>query len=311
MWSGNLFDPAGADYNSAVTSTRLNASAPSPPRWRVGALPFLNAVPLIHGLDADPGIKLHRLPPAQLADALDAGRLDAALVPSIDYQRSGRDWLILPAPVIASAGPILTVRVFSRLPFDQLTALACDPDSHTSVVLAQVLWRLVYRRGLSVAPLVRDPAGPRRASAILLIGDKVIPQLGRWPYELDLGQAWTHCTRLPFVYAFWGVCADPAGDWDPLVARLRRARASAAAQLDRLADGHGPRHGFTPPLARRYLRENLLYDPDPRLWQGLERFFDLADQLHLMPRRRPLRFHSYSPADVPRPRRAACPSVDA
>ena len=54
---------------------------------RVGSVSFLNAKPLIHGLEGTPGIDLHLEVPSKLLAGLQEGRLDAALLPVIDYQR--------------------------------------------------------------------------------------------------------------------------------------------------------------------------------------------------------------------------------
>ena len=49
-----------------------------------------------------------------------------ALLPIIDYQRMS-NLILVPAGGIASDGPTLTVRIFSRVPIPQIRSLACDP----------------------------------------------------------------------------------------------------------------------------------------------------------------------------------------
>ena len=96
----------------------------------------------------------------------------------------------------------LTVRVYSRRPPQQMTTLQVDGDSHTSVVLAQVLWNELYGTGIQVEPL--SPGAPSDAEAILLIGDKVVTQRPPgFDFEIDLGGAWRSLTDLPFVFAVW------------------------------------------------------------------------------------------------------------
>ncbi|MDB5289614.1 MAG: hypothetical protein JWL69_855, partial [Phycisphaerales bacterium] len=56
-------------------------------RVRVGSVSFLNAKPLIYGLDSLDGLDLALDVPSRLLDGMQAGRFDVALLPVIDYQR--------------------------------------------------------------------------------------------------------------------------------------------------------------------------------------------------------------------------------
>jgi len=238
--------------------------------------------------------------PAALAAALRDKSIDVGLIPSIDYQQAGAQWQILPIAAIVSEGPVLTVRIFSRRPIDQIDELACDTDSHTSVVLARIIWRLQFNKSLQIHPLRNLDKEP----AVLLIGDKVLPQLGRWSYELDLGEAWTCQTALPFVYAFWTIGAR--GDWDRLADILHSAYRDGLAHLDQINSQYAARHGFTEEQAKRYFVENIHFQFGPRQRQGLERFYRLAYKFGFLPRLLPLRFYS-SPVCREQPQDLSCP----
>jgi chorismate dehydratase len=256
--------------------------------FRVGAVSFFNARPLIYSLERNPAVQLTRVVPAQLPEALNAGALHTGMVPSIDYQHNGNDWLILPVAAIASDGPVLTVQIFSRQPLEKIHTLACDPDSHTSVVLAQILWQLKFRRSLEITPL---PSQLDAAEAVLLIGDKVIPQLNRWPYQLDLGQAWTDLTQLPFVYAFWAVPAELNNACEPLVQILRQAYQQGVENLDTIIESCAAEHGFDKKLAREYFTRNINFDFGPLQHQGLKKFYELAHQFGFTNQNQPLRVY--------------------
>ena len=53
---------------------------------------------------------------------------------------------------IGCDGETMTVRVFSQVPPDRIRALSVDPDSHTSVALARILWRDLYNREFELTP---------------------------------------------------------------------------------------------------------------------------------------------------------------
>ena len=272
-----------------MNNTPQNYQEEADGRYRVGAVSFFNARPLIYGLDGHSRVLLQPKVPAQLGRDLNSGAIDVGLVPSIDYQTSRSDWLILPIAGIGSQGEVLTVRVFSQQPLDEIDCLACDTDSHTSVVLARIIWHLRYGRSLAVKPLRDIESEP----AILLIGDKVLGQLGRWPHELDLGAAWTQLTSLPFVYAFWVVPTETETETNTgvLTEILQRTCREGMAHIDEIIERYAGQHGFDDEIARRYFADNLVFDFGVRQQQGLTRFYELAYQLQLVPHQRPLRFY--------------------
>jgi predicted solute-binding protein len=57
------------------------------PSLRIGAVPYLNARPLVEGLAADPRVAYREDVPSALAAELAAGRLDCALASSIEAVR--------------------------------------------------------------------------------------------------------------------------------------------------------------------------------------------------------------------------------
>ena len=271
-----------------MTENRLEQSdaAGSETVFRVGALSFFNSRALVFGADDDERVALEFAPPAMLTDRLENGLLDAALAPSIDYQKTNQDWLALPMAAIGSAGSVLTVRVFARQRPEQIEHLVCDGDSHTSVVLAQIVWYLRYGKRLRVTPLQGDISS---ASAVLLIGDKVLGQLGRWPEELDLGAAWTDLTMLPFVYAFWMVPATLNAE--VLAAILEKSYRAGRGHIDDVVDRYAQQHGFASEQGRRYLTENIRYEFGASERAGLQRFYDLARELGLIQHDRALKFY--------------------
>ena len=129
----------------------------SQPKWRLGVVSYLNAKPLIAGLDRDPDVQLVYEVPARLALLLDEGAVDAALVPVIDLVQEERAWRIVSDACIGCDGETLTVRVFSRVAAESITRLHVDGDSHTSVALATIIWRELYgTRHRPVEQAVRD-----------------------------------------------------------------------------------------------------------------------------------------------------------
>jgi chorismate dehydratase len=241
-------------------------------RLRVGAVSFLNSKPLLFGLESDAGVELTLDVPARLLDGLSGGRLDVALLPVIDYQRQSA-LCIIPSGGIGCDGPTLTVRIFSPVPIERIDSLGCDPDSHTSVALAQVI--LAERYG--IRPRI-DPLGTAR----LLIGDKVVTnEPAGMPHQLDLGAAWKELTGLPFVFAVW--TAREGVELGDLPLRLDSARRAGMEHLDEIVREHAVPRGWPAGLARKYLSDYLRFEIGPRQLTAIQRFYDLAAAHGIIP----------------------------
>lgn len=253
---------------------------------RLGSVSYLNAKPLIHGLENDPEVDLQLAVPALLLEGLRLRRFDLALLPVIDYQRLP-EARIVPSGGIGCDGPTLTVRIFSRLPIDKITTLACDVESHSSVALA----RIVLAERYGITPRLLDLAGDGSdAPAILLIGDKVVMcRPSGMPHQLDLGAAWKDLTHKPFVFAVW--ITRRGTDLGNLPERLRQARDRGLADLPNIVARHAVPRGWPADLAMQYLSEYLKYEIGPAQLDAIRLFHDLAAKYAIIPAPRPLELY--------------------
>jgi chorismate dehydratase len=268
----------------AGASMRLEErSAMNTRALRLGAVNYLNTKPLIHGLaELAPDVKLVLDVPSRLADSLAAGRLDVALIPSIEFFQHG-GYSIVSDACIACRGPVMSVKLFSRVPAQSITTLALDEGSRTSVALVRIL--LAERFGVypQLEPLpigagVRDT----RAEAVLLIGDRAMRSAGGPFAEVwDLGDEWCRWARLPFVFAMW--VAREGVELGGLDRALSAARDSGLAHLDEIALAEAASLGLSRPECVAYLRDNLHFRLGPRETRGLELFYRLASKLELAP----------------------------
>ncbi|MFQ5653175.1 MAG: MqnA/MqnD/SBP family protein, partial [Planctomycetota bacterium] len=106
---------------------------------RIGAINYLNSLPLIRGIEEEPGdIDLCFEVPSRLATHLRAGLLDLALVPQVEACRDP-DYRVVPEICIASGGSVDSILLFARRPIEQIERVGTDAGSHTSVELLKVL----------------------------------------------------------------------------------------------------------------------------------------------------------------------------
>jgi chorismate dehydratase len=264
--------------NSRVSS-RPRVSTIDRRTLRLGSVSFVNARPLIYGLDALPDVHLTLDVPANLLDGLRASRFDLALLPVIDYQRM-EGLAILPAGGIGSDGHTLTVRIFSRTPIDQIKTLACDPDSHTSVALARIVLSRAYNLRPEFIELRRDDAVSHDAQ--LLIGDKVICEEPHgYPHQLDLGEAWKDLTGMAFVFAAWMGRAELISTFADET--LRRAKREGLAHVDEIVQQYAVPRGWPADVAREYLTRYLQFDIGERQLEAIRRFHRFAAEEGIVP----------------------------
>jgi chorismate dehydratase len=256
---------------------------PHADHYRLGVVSFLNARPLVHSLDVDPSVTLRTAVPSALPALLEEGTVDCALVPVIDVVQPGRDWRVISDACIGCDGETLTVRIFSRVAPDQIRRLHVDGDSRTSVVLAQVLWRERYGRGLEIVPF-NETDTVEECEAILLIGDKVVTRkLIGYDTQLDLGSQWKSLTGLPFVFAVWALDSRAPFAPVPLAAKLSAARDMGLRAAELIAEDVAPAMGWPVALAKRYLTTRLKYTLGPKQKQGITRFLQMAARHDLAP----------------------------
>src|SRR6185503_17900986 len=177
--------------------------------------------------------------PSRLARDLSAGCLDVALVPSIACLLEP-NYDVVSDACVAARGPVLSVKLYSRVPPEAIRRLALDEGSRTSATLVRIL--LAERHGVlpDVEPLPLDcTAESSSADAVLLIGDRAIhPPRERFACTWDLGTQWTEWTGLPFVFAMWGT--RRGADLGPVEDALRAARDLGVARLSEIARREAP-----------------------------------------------------------------------
>jgi chorismate dehydratase len=251
------------------------------PTIRIGAVNYLNTKPLIHHLPELAGdARLILDLPSRLAEQLEAGELDVALIPVIEYFRNGT-YSIVPNIAIASIGPVLSVTLFSRVPWPQIRRVALDVGSRTSAGLTEMLLRRRHSLEPEIIPLPMDaPAENIDADAVLLIGDRAMRAcLPGFAHAFDLGQEWHDWVGLPMVYAVWAVRAGV--NLGPVEGALHEAKRLGCLEAGQIAHREAPGLGLDAGFCRRYLSNIIRFDLGPREQAGLLHYYLLAAELGL------------------------------
>lgn len=247
-----------------------NLKKPEISPMRLGAVPYLNARPLYFYLKERPRLAS----PVDLVTLMKSGDLDLATAP-ITLLFENPHFKIIPGMAIGAKGPVASVKLFFKrinLTIQNITKIYLDYESSVSALLLKVLLQSCFHRNLSQLEFVTNPY---EAEARLLIGDKALAE--RTTHSLDLAEAWTRWSGLPFVFATWITPKSslPAS----LVQELKDCRDRSLANLEPLIDEE---RIFSPALLKTYFESNVSYELGPKEIEGMQRFYKYLVELKLV-----------------------------
>ena len=261
---------------------------------RVSAVEYLNARPLVEGLERRTDLfDLRFDAPARCAHHLHDRSADLALIPSIEYLENA-DYRIVPDLAVASEGEVASVALFTTRPVTSLRSIAVDSNSRTAATLLRILCAEAWEIEPKLVKLRPDlPVMLKRCDAAMIIGDAplFLDHEERGLEKVDLGEEWTVLTSLPFVWAAW------VGRRGALTAEHGRAlgggpRPGRAGRRRHRGPALSRRRGARE-VGRRYLRENVSFGLDERAQDGLRKFYEYAYEQRLVQVRRDVRFYDW------------------
>ena len=171
---------------------------------RIATVGYLNAAPLVAGLDHDRYAVSADIP-ARVAQALRSGQADVALTPVVSALNDG-NFRIVGGVAIGSEGPVHSVVLVAETEPEEWTEIVLDGESRTSAILTQVLLRGPLQARCSASVRTVEPGEgvelARGQTAALVIGDAAMTLPDRLTVRLDLGEIWTEWTGLPLSLPF-------------------------------------------------------------------------------------------------------------
>ena len=282
---------------------------------RISIVQYLNTAPLVRGFTHGPLRGKYQLSftvPSQCAEALRSGAVDIAIIPAIELQRMD-GLVVLPNLSIASKKSVRSLLLVSRKPIHEVRRMALDRSSRST----QALVRILCAKRWHIAPEFSEadpdlPAMLRHADAALLIGDPALrlafgsePEAKRdavgdlqLPAEIaglppssslllyDMVEKWRALTSLPAVLAIWA--ARPAAATPEVVRDFQDSLVFGLQDLPEISAEASRELLLPAEKIMRYLTENIDYTLDAENLRGLQRYYDLAAELGLIPVAKPL-----------------------
>jgi chorismate dehydratase len=241
-------------------------------KWRIGAVSYLNTRPLLLGF-AQAGFKnridLVKSYPAKIAQDLLAGQIDIGLVPVAILPELSNPHIVSKY-VIGTNGAVASVALFSEVPIAQIKSIYLDYQSRTSVQLLKILlaqyWKVEVNFLKAAEGYIDQILG---TTAGVIIGDRALENLAKYPYIYDLGLAWKQHTGLPFVFAAW-VANQPIPS--EFMAAFDAANGYGLAHFDEVIDLIPAQEQVYD--LHKYYTENISYTFDEEKKQGLDAFLN-------------------------------------
>ena len=227
--------------------------------------------------------------PARCADLLARGKVEAALVPIIEYQRIP-DVRIIPGVCVGSHSAVRSVVLVSKYDdLKKISKVALDASSRTS----QALVKIVFREFLGVEPEWKSCRPDLQTmlennDAALLIGDPAMKLSPQDVHVFDLASLWRRFTNTGFVFAMW--MASASGLEAVSGIDFAGALDEGLEQVDRIVSDYENEVPLSREELRKYLTDNITFQLDESLEQGMRLYFELALKHGLIDKNKALQF---------------------
>lgn len=263
------------------------------PTPRISASNYSNSAPLIWSFLYGSNRGRYELildnAPARSAELLRQKRVDAALVPVIEYQRI-EDVRLVPEVCVGAREKVRSVCLVTKgEELKDVKSVALDVSSKTSVALVKI----IFREFLDVEPTYKE-SKPNLGTMLadydcaLLIGDPALTIDEQVYRKFDLAETWKNYTDCGFVFAMWMANAEKIEAAKQI--DFRQIRDEGLNHLDEIIANYQPQISLGRDDFKTYLSKNISYAMDDSMRKGLSLYFELAHKHDLIERLKPMRF---------------------
>ena len=260
---------------------------------RISASNYSNSAPLIwsflYGSQRGKYELILDNAPARSAQMLAEKRVDAALVPVIEYQRIA-DVLLVPQVCVGAKEQVRSVCLVTKgADLGDVKTVSLDVSSRTSVGLTKV----IFGEFFETKPIYKE-AKPNieqmldKSDCALLIGDPALTIDETKYRKFDLAETWKIFTGFGFVFAMWMANAkqiEVAKTID-----FEAVRDEGLNHLDEIVFNYQSEISLERADFIKYLSENISYTIDDSMQKGLSLYFELAHKHNLIENRKSLNF---------------------
>ena len=243
----------------------------------VVAISYLNTLPFIYGIqnnkDLMSQINLRLEYPSKCADLIKSGEVDLGLIPIIELIDMPYSEII-GNYCIGAEGKVQTVMLYSNCSLNEISSIALDYQSRTSVILVKILAKNFWEIDVEFFDAKEDYIdGISNNNAGLVIGDRTFNLKDTFLYQYDLAEEWFKYTNLPFVFACW-VANKPLSEEFKL--QFNNALKYGLDNKSAVVEQNTKNTNID---LYRYLCEYISWDFDLQKQAALKKFFSLCRKL--------------------------------
>ncbi len=243
---------------------------------RISVVSYLNSKPFIYGLQKygfDKKAIVELDIPSVCAERLISGQADIGLVPVAPLARLST-YHIISDYCIGANGEVSSVLLLSEVPLEKIDKILLDYQSRTSVNLARVLAKELWK----ISPKWEDTSSDyekkiSNQTAGVVIGDRALLLGKSFPYVYDLSAEWKKLTGLPFVFACWVATSDPG---KLFVDEFNSALQSGLSMIEEISDKEQDER-FSSKTIHTYLTRYIDYKFDDQKKQALKLFLSYLE----------------------------------
>lgn len=242
---------------------------------KIAPVSYLNTKPLLWGIEHSSLLEEIEILvdyPSNLARSLANAEIDMALlpvaaIPDIPNARIVSDY------GIAADGEVASVAIFSQVPMAEVARVYLDYQSRTSVRLATILLKHFWKKEVEFLEAPKDYIEHiQGTTAAVVIGDRALLALDKFPYIFDLAVAWKDFTGLPFVFAAWVANKDLPQDF---LTRFNDVTRQGLEEIDAVVAANP----FPAYDLQTYYRRNIHYFINEKMQEGLKLFLKMNAEL--------------------------------
>ncbi|MGI8469111.1 MAG: menaquinone biosynthetic enzyme MqnA/MqnD family protein [Pyrinomonadaceae bacterium] len=246
-----------------------------PTQTRISASSYSNTAPLVwsflYGSMRGKVELIMDNAPARSAELLTQNRVDAALVPVIEYQRIA-DVKLIPDVCVGAKEKVRSVCLITKgEDLTDVKTVSLDASSRTSAALT----RIIFREFLEKEPTYKT-AKPNVETMLadsdcaLLIGDPALTLDESVYRKFDLASVWKSYTNFGFVFAMWMTRQQTCA------INFAAARDEGLRHLDEIISNYESQISLSREDFKKYLAENISYSVGDSMRKGLRLFYELA-----------------------------------
>ncbi len=223
--------------------------------------------------------------PCNCAEKMERGKIDLALIPSIEFQNLSSVKFIKKYGIISQKNVESVILISKSKKLSEIKKIGLTNQSRTSVALLKILCFEKYGINPHFEVFDNLKKALKTFDSILIIGDDALTQDFNGYKIYDLGREWYNWQNLPFVFAFWSIkdeISQKNGDLREIEEILNESYANGVKNMEEIVEIYSKKLNLKRERVRRYLTTSLSFKIGRKELKSLKVFYKLCYKNNLI-----------------------------